>query len=88
MRRSWLKGVVDVTKRYLIAAAAHNLGRILRKLFGIGKPKTLQGGYAAAALRTLAQLATSVVRRWTAAIAGLPQWTLAIDTRQPRPVAA
>jgi hypothetical protein len=43
MRRSWLKGVAKVTKRYLIAVAAHNLGRILRKLFGIGKPKALQG---------------------------------------------
>jgi transposase len=42
MRRSWLRSVVDVSKRYLIAAAAHNLGRILRKLFGIGKPRTLQ----------------------------------------------
>ena len=53
MRRSWLRGLVDVTKRYLIAVAAHNLGRILRKLFGIGKPKALQG---AAALLWLAQL--------------------------------
>lgn len=43
MRRSWLKGVAKVSKRYLIAAAAHNLGRILFKLLGIGKPKTLQG---------------------------------------------
>ena len=42
MRRSWLKEVVNVSKRYLIAAAAHNLGRILRKLFGVGKPRTLQ----------------------------------------------
>jgi transposase len=42
MRRSWLKGIVDVTKRYLMAVAAHNLGRIMRKLFGIGKPKALQ----------------------------------------------
>jgi transposase len=42
MRRSWLRSVVDVSKCYLIAAAAHNLGRILRKLFGIGKPRTLQ----------------------------------------------
>ena len=42
MRRSWLKAVVNVSKRYLIAAAAHNLGRIMRKLFGVGKPKTLQ----------------------------------------------
>jgi hypothetical protein len=40
MRRSWLKQVVNVSKRYLLAAAAHNLGRILRKLFGaIGKPR-------------------------------------------------
>jgi transposase len=43
MRRSWLRGVAKVTKRYLIAVAAHNLGRILRKLFGIGKPRALQG---------------------------------------------
>lgn len=42
MRRSWLRGVLDVTKRYLVAAAAHNLARILRKLFGIGKPRRLQ----------------------------------------------
>jgi len=56
MRRSWLKGVVDVTKRYLMAVAGHNLGRILRKLFGIGKPKTLQGGYADELLRALTRL--------------------------------
>jgi transposase len=42
-RRSWLRGLVNVTKRYVIAAAAHNLGRILRRLFGVGKPKALQG---------------------------------------------
>lgn len=47
MRRSWLRGMVDVGKRYLMAAAAHNLGRILRKLIGIGKPRSLQGGLAA-----------------------------------------
>jgi transposase len=42
-RRSHLRGLVNVTKRYLIAVAAHNLGRIRRRLTGIGKPKTLQG---------------------------------------------
>jgi transposase len=59
MRRSWLKEVVNVSKRYLIAAAAHNLGRIMRKLFGVGKPKTLQdlGGLIA-----LAQLVTTLLR--------------------------
>jgi hypothetical protein len=43
MRRTWLRGLVDVSKRYLIATAAHNLGRILRTLFGTGKPRALQG---------------------------------------------
>jgi len=43
MRRTWLKGVVETTKRYLMAAAAHNLGRVLLKLFGVGKPRGLQG---------------------------------------------
>jgi transposase len=49
MRRSWLRGVLNVAKRYLIAAAAHNLGRLMWKLFGVGKPKALQpeGGLAA-----------------------------------------
>jgi transposase len=58
MRRSWLKEVVNVSKRYLIAAAAHNLGRILRKLFGVGKPRTLQD---LADLAVLVQLLT----RWS-----------------------
>lgn len=50
MRRTWVKGVAKLAKRYLIAAAAHNLGRILYKLFGIGKPKALQGEGGLAAL--------------------------------------
>jgi len=49
MRRTWLYQLTNVRKRYLIAVAAHNLGRLLRKLFGFGKPKALQGkgGFAA-----------------------------------------
>jgi transposase len=54
MRRSWLRGLANVTKRYLIATAAHNLGRILRTLFGVGKPKVLQGSSGLAALMQLA----------------------------------
>ena len=50
MRWSWLRGLEDVTKRYVTAAAAHNLGRILFKLFGVGKPRALQGGYGLAML--------------------------------------
>lgn len=65
IRRSWLRGLVDVTKRYLIAAAAHNLGRILRRLFGVGKPKSLQGLRALAAI---VQLVAAMLRITTATV--------------------
>jgi transposase len=52
-RRSWLRGLVNVSKRYLMAAAAHNLGRLMRLLSGIGKPKCLQGEGGLAALAHL-----------------------------------
>jgi hypothetical protein len=42
-RRCWLQGLMKVTKRYLLQVAARNLGLILRKLFGIGTPRSLQG---------------------------------------------
>ena len=38
-RRSWLRGLTTIRKRHLIAAAAHNLGLVLRKLLGAGKPR-------------------------------------------------
>jgi transposase len=41
-RRTWLWGIDKVYKRYLIAAAAHNLGRMMRALFGMGTPRGLQ----------------------------------------------
>ena len=56
MRRSWLGGLTEVAKRYQIAAAAHNLGRLLWKLLGVGKPRSLQG-----CGRTLAALAAIVI---------------------------
>ena len=52
-RRSHLRGLINVTKRYLIAVTAHNLGRILRRLTGVGKPKTLQTGGEIAAFLDL-----------------------------------
>jgi transposase len=42
-RRTWLRGLADVTKRYLVQVAGHNLAVLMRKLFGVGKPRTLQG---------------------------------------------
>ena len=58
-RRSWPCGLIDVTKRYLMAVAAHNLGRIMRKLFGMDKPRTLQ---KEASLAELVQLLVAWLR--------------------------
>jgi len=41
-RRTWLKGLEKINKRYLIVTAARNLGLLMLRLFGIGKPRTLQ----------------------------------------------
>jgi len=49
-RRCWLHGLAKVTKRYLIQAAARNLGLILRTLLGVGTARSLQGLRGLAAL--------------------------------------
>jgi transposase len=41
-RRTWLRGMEKVQKRYLLAAAAHNIGLLMRKLFQMGTPRGLQ----------------------------------------------
>ena len=40
-RRTWLRRIEKVTKRYLISAMSHNLGRMMRELFGMGTPRGL-----------------------------------------------
>jgi hypothetical protein len=42
-RRALLRGQEKVSKRYLIQVAARNLGLLMRKLFGIGTARSLQG---------------------------------------------
>jgi transposase len=66
-RRTWLRGIDKVRKRYLMAAAAHNLGRLMRALFGIGTPRGLQQAAGAlSAVGRAAQLAqTAISRVWT-----------------------
>jgi transposase len=52
-RRTWLRGIASVTKRHLMMVAARNLSTIMRMIFGIGGPRTLQG------LRALLQTAST-----------------------------
>ena len=58
-RRTWLRGLIDVAKRYLIHVAGHNLGRIMLALFGLGTPRGLQG-----ASRAIRDLVAALVAFW------------------------
>jgi transposase len=64
-RRTWLRGLTNVTKRYLVQVAGHNLGLLMRKLFGVGKPRMLQGaGGLVGAVGWLYGLSAALVGRW------------------------
>ena len=63
-RRTWIRGLLENGKRYLVQVMAHNLGVILRKIFGVGKPRewaALRGSLAALDL-LLAAILTVVAR--------------------------
>ena len=48
-RRTWLRGLGNVTKAHVLKCAAYNLGLLLRKVFGLGKPRS-SGALVAALL--------------------------------------
>lgn len=62
-RRTWLRGIERVQKRYLIAAMAHNLGRLMRELFGMGTPRGLQKA-AGALAELLCAMYLAVLAIW------------------------
>ena len=52
-RRTWLRSLEKVRKRYLMAGMARNLGLVMRHLFGVGTARSLQpdgGGFCLAYL--------------------------------------
>jgi transposase len=49
MRRVHLRGRLNILKRYLVHVAAFNLSLVMRKIFGVGTPRGLQGRLAALA---------------------------------------
>ena len=66
-RRSWLRGLVEVGKRYLMQVAGHNLGVIMRRVFGKGTPRSLQGLRAAVLAWILGWMGTRARR--------VPSWS-------------
>ncbi|MFB3111678.1 MAG: transposase [Gemmatimonadales bacterium] len=73
-RRTWIRGVEEVTKRYLLQVAARNLGTIMRALYGVGTPRALQSG----ARRLLGPL-VRLLRALCALLFRL------VDLRRPKP---
>lgn len=65
-RRSWLRGLLKVGTRYLMQVAGHNLGIIMRRVFGKGTPRGLQGLRAAVVAWMIGRMAT-----WSRA---MPSW--------------
>lgn len=68
-RRTWLRGLEKVRKRYLTAAMAFNLGRIMRSLLGAGKPRYLS--VLAERLCLIYFVIQSPYQRWRSSISRL-----------------
>jgi transposase len=45
-RRSWLRGQTNVSKAHTLKCAAYNLGLLLRKVWGLSKPRSAKAGAA------------------------------------------
>lgn len=63
MRRTHLRGHVNILKRLLVHVGGFNLGLFMRTLVGVGTPRGLQGRLAAAAALLIAWW-THVADRW------------------------
>ena len=84
-RRSWLRGLTEVTKRYLMQVAGHNLAIIMRTLFGVGKPRALQGlSWALAALLKALRLALIGVRHSAKALYQVIAWSGQFRVQDPQ----
>jgi transposase len=84
MRRTHLRGHANILKRLLIHSSAFNLGLMMRKTFGIGKPRCLQG--AVSAFSALVDRWISTIRAKTSAILSVVGAVLLRLTRHRRHV--
>jgi Transposase domain (DUF772) len=89
MRRTHLRGTTNILKRVLIHASGFNLGLVMRRLIGVGTPRSLQGRVAVlitvfvsvAGLITIALIARwGVTRAGGRALTTRSQWiSLSLD---------
>lgn len=64
MRRTHLRGHNNILKRLVVHIAGMNLGLLMRELFGVGTPRSLQGRLAAFLLLLSTALVTTLARFW------------------------
>jgi hypothetical protein len=69
MRRLHLRGREIILKRLVVHAGAANLGLLMRKMFGAGTPKRLQGGRVTGAFSALIDLRAAIGTLWPLLIA-------------------
>lgn len=60
-RRAWVRGQTNVSKVHTLKCAAYNLGLLLRKVWGLSKPRNAEAGAAALGFVFLALLALGAV---------------------------
>ena len=63
MRRVYLRGHPNILKRLLVHVCGFNLGLLMRKLTGVGTPRSLQGR----AVATFGALLNPLIRLWSRA---------------------
>jgi transposase len=81
MRRTTLRGWVNLNKRFKLAAAFYNLSQLMRKLFGFGTPKQLAAAMEGGLRALFCQLALIfvAVEFIIARIAGIAPTTRRLD---------
>jgi transposase len=79
MRRTHLKRHDNIAKRLLVHVGGFNLGLVMRKLTGFGKPRRLQGLFAS--------IFDLILAMWSAVAMFPPQWEIAaIPNPARRPI--
>lgn len=75
-RRMWLRGLTDANKSHVMRCCAYNLGLVLRKCFGLSKPRS--GGAPWSLLFVSWTLLTAIATGWKFTAA--PTWTSVAST--------
>ena len=97
-RRTWLRGQGNVSKTYTFKCAAYNLGLLLRKVWGLRKPRNGQEGAEALLLAILAWLLIGTLAAagitkpstwfWCGWCSALVIWALTAACRSRHPTVA